>query len=120
MNRHTDDVYGAEQVEQVADQFAVIEPTGPGNSDLDFPNTAAMIRNLDVVITSDISICHLAGALGAPVWVALPLVADWRWLLDRDDSPWYPTMRMFRQQERGDWRHVFARIAAALRDECLS
>ncbi len=59
---------------------------------------------------------HLAGALGVPVWVALPFVPDWRWMLDRDDSPWYPTMRLFRQKSRGDWAGVFQEIEAALRE----
>ena len=65
-----------------------------------FLDTAAVMANLDLVITSDTSIAHLAGALGRPVWVALRLVPDWRWMLDRADSPWYPTMRLFRQSHR--------------------
>jgi hypothetical protein len=62
----------------------------------------------------DSAVAHLAGALAVPVWLALPFVADWRWLLDRDDSPWYPTMRLFRQSRRGDWTGVFQRLAAEL------
>ncbi len=104
--------FGSEQVRQVSGEFEVIEPSGAGNPGLDFGNTAALIRNLDMVITSDTSICHLAGALGTPVWVALPLAADWRFLLQRDDSPWYPNMLLFRQQTRGDWGDVFRRISA--------
>ena len=77
-------------------------------------DTAAVISNLDLVISSDTAIPHLAGALGAPVWVALHKVPDWRWLLDRDDSPWYPTMRLFRQATLGDWPDVFERIAQAV------
>jgi hypothetical protein len=80
-----------------------------------FMGTAAVMQNLDLVISSDTAIPHLAGALGVPVWVALPKVPDWRWLLDRDDSPWYPTMRLFRQARSGDWDDVFARIAEELR-----
>jgi tetratricopeptide (TPR) repeat protein len=82
-----------------------------------FVDTAAVMHGLDLIITSDTAIPHLAGALGVPVWVALPSVPDWRWLLGRDDSPWYPTMRLFRQTTPGDWDEVFGRIAAALRDE---
>ncbi len=77
-----------------------------------FMDTAAVMRNLDLVIASDTAAAHLAGALGVPVWVALPTASDWRWLLDRDDSPWYPTMRLFRQSRCDDWDEVFARIAA--------
>ena len=79
-------------------------------------DTAAIMMNLDLVITSDTSVAHLAGALGVSVWVALPYVPDWRWLLDRSDSPWYPTMRLFRQKSRGDWAGVFKEIEAALRE----
>jgi tetratricopeptide (TPR) repeat protein len=81
-----------------------------------FMDTAAIMRNVDLVITSDTSVPHLAGALGVPVWVALPLVADWRWLLDRADSPWYPTMRLFRQRSPGDWAGVFEKINTALHE----
>jgi len=79
-----------------------------------FMDTAAIMMNLDLVITSDTSIPHLAGALGVPVWLALPHVPDWRWLLNRNDSPWYPTMRLFRQNRAGDWAGVFEEIEAAL------
>jgi tetratricopeptide (TPR) repeat protein len=79
-----------------------------------FMDTAAIMMNLDLVITSDTSIAHLAGALGVAVWVPLPLVPDWRWLTDRTDSPWYPTMRLFRQRQAGDWERVFEEIRAAL------
>jgi tetratricopeptide (TPR) repeat protein len=80
-----------------------------------FMDTAAIMMNLDLVISSDTAIAHLAGALGVPVWVALPLVPDWRWLLQRADSPWYPAMRMFRQTRLWDWKEVFDRIADELR-----
>ncbi len=79
-----------------------------------FTDTAAAMMNLDLVITSDTSIAHLAGGLGVPVWVVLNFSSDWRWLLERQDSPWYPTMRLFRQQRLGDWGDVFARLAAEL------
>ena len=76
--------------------------------------TAAVITQLDLVISVDTMVAHLAGALGVSVWLLLHDVADWRWLLDREDSPWYPTMRLFRQPARGDWDSVVQRVAAAL------
>ena len=79
-----------------------------------FIDTAAAMTHLDLVVTCDTSIAHLAGALGRPVWVALKSDAEWRWLRDRDDSPWYPTMRLFRQKRRGDWSGVFAAMAERL------
>jgi Flp pilus assembly protein TadD len=106
---------GTEQVAQLGGRFPLVdfaaeldEAAGP------FMDTAAVMMNLDLVVTSDTSIAHLAGALGVPVWVALPFVPDWRWLLARSDSPWYPTMRLFRQPQPGDWTGVFAAIAQAL------
>jgi hypothetical protein len=80
-----------------------------------FLDTAAAIMALDLVVTSDTSVAHLAGALGQPVWVALRRVPDWRWLISRPDSPLYPTMRLFRQEADGDWAPVFSAIAEALR-----
>jgi ADP-heptose:LPS heptosyltransferase len=80
-----------------------------------FIDTAALMANLDLIVTSDTSIAHLAGALGRPVWVALKHVPDWRWLLDRDDSPWYPTMRLFRQSAVDDWAGVVRDMESALR-----
>ena len=80
----------------------------------DFADTAALINNLDLVISIDTAVAHLAGAMGKPVWTLLPYVPDWRWLSDRDDSPWYPTMRLFRQERPGDWPGVFARVAGEL------
>jgi hypothetical protein len=80
----------------------------------DFAATAALIANLDLVITIDSAVAHLAGALGKPVWVLLPFERDWRWLRDREDSPWYPSMRLFQQAQRGDWEELFARVLAAL------
>ncbi len=80
-----------------------------------FVDTAAVMMSLDLVVTADTAIAHLAGALGRPVWLVLQHVPDWRWLLDRADSPWYPTMRLFRQKQRGDWAGVFAEIASELR-----
>jgi tetratricopeptide (TPR) repeat protein len=80
----------------------------------DFSDTAALVTNLDLVISIDTSVAHLAGALGRPVWVLLPYDADWRWLLDRADSPWYPTARLFRQAETRDWDPVITRLCEAL------
>jgi hypothetical protein len=82
----------------------------------DFADTAAVISNLDLVISVDTSVAHLAGALAKPVWVLLPFIADWRWLLDRDDSPWYPSARLFRQDESRAWEGVVARVYRALRE----
>jgi hypothetical protein len=85
-----------------------------GNELGDFADTAAVVSNLDLVISVDTSIAHLAGGLARPVWTLLPFVADWRWLLGRQDSPWYPTMRLFRQQKRGDWDAVITKVVEAL------
>ncbi|MBW4691512.1 MAG: tetratricopeptide repeat protein [Lyngbya sp. HA4199-MV5] len=80
----------------------------------DFSDTAGAIAQLDLVITIDTAVAHLAGALGKPVWLLLSFAPDWRWLLEREDSPWYPTMRLFRQRQRGNWQGVFEQVAAAL------
>ena len=80
-----------------------------------FLDTAAVMTLCDLVITSDTAAAHLAGALGAPTWVALKQVPDWRWLLDRDDSPWYPSVKLYRQPSAGDWRSVFEDMAADIR-----
>jgi hypothetical protein len=85
-----------------------------GGELLDFADTAALMRGLDLVISIDTAVVHLAGALGAPVWVLLPCRADWRWLLGRSDSPWYPTMRLFRQELEGEWEPVIAQVREAL------
>jgi tetratricopeptide (TPR) repeat protein len=79
-----------------------------------FLDTGAVMASLDLVISSDTSIVHLAGALARPTWTVLPAVAEWRWLRDRSDNPWYPTMRLFRQRRRGNWQSVVAEIVAAL------
>ncbi len=80
----------------------------------DFTDTAAVIANLDLVISIDTSVAHLAGAIGKPVWNLLSFVPDWRWLLDRDDSPWYPGMRLFRQTQLNNWEGVFKQVKMAL------
>jgi Flp pilus assembly protein TadD len=83
----------------------------------DFADTASLIANLDLVISSDTAVAHLAGAMGKPLWLLLPFVPDWRWLLDRDDSPWYPSMRLFRQPKIGDWQSPIRRICRELRQK---
>jgi hypothetical protein len=110
--------FGAEQLDTIADRFTVTdlgrrldETSGP------FMDTAAVMANLDLVITADTVIMHLAGALGVPVWVALSFAPHWIWLLGRNDSPWYPTARLFCQTSAGNWDDVFARLADKLRRE---
>ncbi len=80
----------------------------------DFADTAALIEKLDLVISVDTAVAHLAGALAKPVWTLLPFAPDWRWMLDREDSPWYPTMRLFRQPRVGDWASVIERVRGEL------
>jgi tetratricopeptide (TPR) repeat protein len=82
----------------------------------DFADTAALIDHLDLVITIDTSVAHLAGAMGKPVWIMLPYNADWKWLLDRDDTPWYPTARLFRRDDPRSWGDMIAQVAIVLRD----
>jgi hypothetical protein len=79
-----------------------------------FLDTAAVMKACDLVITSDTAIAHLGGALGVPTWVALKSVPDWRWMLERSDSPWYPSMRLFRQKSRGEWSTVFSSMEDVL------
>ncbi|MBK5952940.1 hypothetical protein CCR92_02860, partial [Rhodospirillum rubrum] len=80
----------------------------------DFAATARVVAALDLVIGVDTAVIHLAGGLGVETWVMLAYVPDYRWMMDRDDSPWYPSARLFRQSRRGDWRGVIAQVAAAL------
>jgi hypothetical protein len=79
-----------------------------------FVEIAALMMNLDLIVSCDTAVAHLAGALGVPVFVALPAIAEWRWLTGRSDSPWYPTMRLFRQTRPGDWRDAFERMSREL------
>ncbi len=116
-------VYSLQVGKDVADLYDYLGNT-PGSliADLsdrihDFADTAAIVTQLDLVISVDTSIIHLAGALGKKTWVLLPFTADWRWLLGRNDSPWYPhTMRLFRQPQLGDWESVFCEVAIALQE----
>jgi ADP-heptose:LPS heptosyltransferase len=87
-----------------------------GVSLIDFSDTAALVSALDLVITVDTAVAHLAGALGKHVWTLLPKSPDWRWMLDRADSPWYGTMRLFRQTIAGDWAEVVGRVKSELEE----
>lgn len=92
-------------------------------ADAPFLDTAALMMGLDLVVSADTAPCHLAGALGVAVWIPIPFIPDWRWMLGRDDSPWYPTARLFRQTVPGDWPGVFQSMASALaelRDQAVS
>jgi hypothetical protein len=105
---------GAEQVAALKGRLPVEELEGLDAEGGVFLDTAAVMRCLDLVVTADTAAAHLAGALGAPAWAALSAVADWRWLLGREDTPWYPTLRLFRQKTLGDWGEVFERMAIDL------
>ena len=83
----------------------------------DWADTAALIANLDLVISCDTAVAHLAEAMGKPTWILSRFNGCWRWLQDRDDSPWYPTVRLFRQKARGDWGAVIAEVVTALRSQ---
>jgi tetratricopeptide (TPR) repeat protein len=103
-----------EQLASLADQDRVIDLAARFDP-ASFADAAAAVSNLDLVLTVDTAVAHLAGALAMAVWVILPFAPDWRWLLEREDSPWYPTMRLFRQPRPGDWDTVFARVMDSLR-----
>ncbi|HEX4650197.1 MAG TPA: tetratricopeptide repeat protein, partial [Granulicella sp.] len=110
-----------------AEQLAMVEGAVGGSSqgaviDLryeiaDMADTAALLSHMDLVIAVDTSVAHLAGAVGRPTWLLLPFAPDWRWMLEREESPWYPTMRLFRQRERKGWEPVVERLRAALVEE---
>jgi hypothetical protein len=106
---------GRRQIAALAGRFKVVD----FGDELDgahgpFMDTAAIMKNLDLVITTDTVTAHLAGAMGVPVWVVLPLAGEWRWFTDRQDSPWYPSMRLFRQTRLDDWSGPLANIAEEL------
>ena len=110
--------YGSEQLASLPPGMTVERPGFDFDEGNDaFIDTAAIMANLDLVITSDTSIAHLAGALARPVWIALKYVPDWRWLTERTDSPWYPTARLFRQNQLDDWEGVVSEITEALKLE---
>ncbi len=102
---------GLEQLPAFAQKYPVLDLSARL---VTFDDTAAVMKNMDLVISSCTAIPHLAGALALPVWTALQFVPDWRWHLERPDSPWYPTMRLFRQQRPGAWDDVFEAMASRL------
>jgi Flp pilus assembly protein TadD len=108
---------------QAAASQAAVPPPGMDFIDwtsdlLDFAETAALMANLDLLISVDTSVIHMAGAIGKPVWVLIPFVPDFRWFLNRTDTPWYPTMRLFRQPALRDWNSVIADVTSALAQRC--
>jgi hypothetical protein len=105
---------GSEQLAKLCDRFEVLTLEGLDAEGGAFLDTAAVIENLDLLITGDSAIAHVAGALRAPVWLVLSSACDWRWMRQRADSPWYPTMRLFRQSRLDQWDEVFQRMAAQL------
>ncbi|MCO4877577.1 tetratricopeptide repeat-containing glycosyltransferase family protein [Paraburkholderia caribensis] len=114
---------GAATRPQIDDLPAAFRPFDPMDDVQDFADTAGIVENLDLVITVDTSMAHLAGALNTPVWILSRYDACWRWFRDRDDSPWYPTARLFRQTSPGDWDSVVERVAqtlASLREPAVS
>jgi ADP-heptose:LPS heptosyltransferase len=108
---------GADQLPGLAGRFPILDLEDRLDRAGAFLDTAAVLMNLDLVVTVDTALAHLAGAMGLPVWALLTLTPDWRWLRERADSPWYPTMRLFRQRRFEDWGEVFERVAAAVRDK---
>jgi tetratricopeptide (TPR) repeat protein len=104
---------GLDQLQELRETFGIKEISQLNETDWDYMDTAALMMNLDLVISSDTSVPHLAGALGVPVWVPLSWSPDWRWGLKGEDYPWYSSMKLFRQTEFGNWDNVFARIAEA-------
>ncbi len=101
-------------IKQIKDWSADMELINLGQKFEDFTDTAAAIENMDLIISVDTSVIHLAGAMGKTTWALIPYESDWRWMLNREDSPWYPTIRQFRQKEYGNWEELFARVAKQL------
>ncbi len=106
-------VDGLEQIRELDGRFPIIQLDS--ERPREFHDTAAILSLMDLVITPDTAVAHLAGGLGVPVWLGLSTVGEWRWMVEREDSPWYPTMRIFRQTRFGDWDGVFERMAEVLR-----
>jgi tetratricopeptide (TPR) repeat protein len=108
-------MHGLDQLEALPARHRIVDPGPDFDAGPDaFADTAALMAGLDLVVSSDTAIAHLAGALGVPAWIGLKWTPEWRWMLDRDDSPWYPAARLFRQPSAGDWAGVFAAMAVAL------
>lgn len=108
--------HGMEQLQELPPGMSVLEPDAAFDAGPDaFVDSAGLMAGLDLVISSDTAVVHLAGALARPTWVGLKWMPEWRWLLDRTDSPWYPTLRLFRQPTPGDWAGVMADMATQLR-----
>jgi hypothetical protein len=107
---------GTEQIASLEGRFTVVDLGGTLDAAGAFMDTAAVMCNLDLVVAPDTAAAHLAGGLGVPVWVALSTSPEWRWMLDRHDSPWYPTMRLFRQSQPHAWADVFTEMRTALAD----
>jgi hypothetical protein len=108
---------GTEQIQALQGRFPLLDLGGRlDEANGAFVDTAAVMKSLDLVISSDTSVPHLAGAMGIPVWIAIAKAPDWRWMLEREDTPWYPTMRLFRRGTGENWDQLFARIAGALSD----
>ena len=106
---------GVQQLAEVADRFSVLSFDSLDTESGPFLDTAAILRNVDLLVSSDSAVSHLAGALAVRTWMPLPFRCDWRWFREREDSPWYPTLRLFRQSTWHHWPDVFARIADELR-----
>jgi hypothetical protein len=103
----------ARQVKQLGPRVHLIDLQ---DEQEDFADTAAIVAHLDLVVSIDTSVAHLAGAMGKPVWILLNNSPDWRWLLEREDSPWYPTARLFRQSTLGNWQDVVTHVEGELRE----
>jgi tetratricopeptide (TPR) repeat protein len=108
---------GVDQISEARKRFPVMEIDGINSMHWDFMDTAAVMKNLDLVVTVDSAVAHLAGALGVPVWVLIPIGPDWRWGVEGEDTPWYPTMKIFRQQEFQNWTDVFKRVSEAIKEK---
>jgi hypothetical protein len=109
--------YGLDQMGHLPNDVSIVN-LGPelDNGTDAFVDTAAVMANLDLIVASDTAIPHLAGALGVPVWLVLPHIPDWRWGLTGETCPWYPSMRLFRQEKPSDWPGVFQRVSCALQE----
>jgi hypothetical protein len=106
--------YGKEQMDAFTHGDKFIDCQSTIDETWDFVETGAIMKNCDLIITNDTSAAHLAGAIGHPVWLLLTLVPDWRWGLEGDTTAWYPSMRLFRQREFGNWDDVISRVREAL------